>query len=107
MATHRSRLKPAHGALGISLIETMVTALLVTICVAGLLQFTGSVLQWYDRNQLESKETLEFWNRSRSLRNTRPDSPDIFLAVPGARPLHRFTIKKRYGRQWEVLCAEK
>lgn len=107
MATYPSRLRPRGGNRGISLFETLITALLVTICVAGLLQFTGGVLHWYARNQQETKETLELWNRGRDLRRNRPDSSDTIMPVPGARPLHRFIIKKRYGRQWEVLCAEK
>ncbi len=107
MATCRGEVRVRPGNQGISLFETLITALLVTIGVAGLLQFTGSVLYWYERNQLESKETQDRWNRGRELRRNRPDSPDRSFPVPGARPLHRFILHKRYGGQWEVLCAEK
>jgi hypothetical protein len=85
----------------------MITALLVIICVAGLLQFTGHVLFWYGRNQLKSKEAVDLWNRSRQLRRHRPDSPATLVPVPGARPLHRFILQKEFGEQWEVLCAGK
>jgi hypothetical protein len=84
-----------------------VTALLITICIAGLLQFTGHVLFWYQHHQLKSKESVDVWNRGRQLRRQRPDSPDLLVPVPGARPLHRFILQKQYGGQWEVLCAEK
>jgi len=95
------------GSQGFSLFETLITALLVTIVVAGVLQFTGHVLFWYERNQVKSKETLDLWNRGRELRRNRPDSPDTVVPVPGARPLHRFVLRNQFGEQWEVLCAEK
>ncbi len=107
MAACPSEVRACPDSRGIGLIEVLITALLITITVVGLLQFTGRVLFWYERNQLKSKEALDLWNRSRDLRRNRPDSLDTFVPVPGARPLHRFTIKKQDGGQWEVLCAEK
>ena len=107
MATCPGEVRARPGSHGLSLVETLMTALLVTISVAGLLQFSGRVLNWYERNQQESKEALDRWNQARDLRRTRPDSPDTLVPVPGARPLHRFILYKRYGGQWEVLCAEK
>ncbi len=107
MAACPSEVSTRPDSQGIGLVEVLITALLITITVVGLLQFTGRVLFWYERNQLESKEALDVWNRSRDLRRNRPNSLDRLVPVPGARPLHRFIIKKRYGGQWEVLCAEK
>ncbi len=107
MAAYPAQVKRRSGSRGISLLETLITALLVTISVVGLLQFTGRMLEWYERNQLESREALDLWNRGRVLRRNRPDSADTLVPVPGARPLHRFILRKRHGGQWEVLCAEK
>jgi len=95
------------GFRGFTLLETLITALLVELIVAGLLHFTGHVLACYHSNQVESREALELWNRGRDIRRVRPNSPDTFCPVAGARPLHRFILSNRNGRQWEVLCAEK
>jgi len=97
---------PENGR-GFSLIETLITALVVTITAAGLFQFTGHVLLCHQINQAESKDVLGLWNQARGLRRSRPDSQDTIAPVPGARPVHRFILKNRYGREWEVLCAEK
>jgi Tfp pilus assembly protein PilV len=107
MAANRSEVRGHPDRRGVGLIETLITALLVTIVVVGLLQFTGHVLFWYERNQLASRDTLVIWNHSRDLRRKRPDSLDTVVAVPGMRPIHRFMLKKQDGGQWEVLCAEK
>lgn len=92
---------------GVSLIETLISALVVTIAVVGLLQFTGQVLAWYQANQAASAQTLELWNKGRDLRRSRPDSTDTVVPIPGARPLHRFVLRNRNGSEWEVICAEK
>ncbi len=107
MAAYRVAIPESPTSRGVSLIETLITALVVTITVAGLLQFTGLILLWHQVNQVESKEALELWNKGRQLRRAPPNSADTLMPVPGARPLHRFILKNRYGREWEVLCAEK
>lgn len=92
---------------GISLLETLISALVATIVVVGLLQFTGQILAWYQANQASSRETIELWNKGRDLRRTRPNSASTLIIVPGARPLHRFVLTNHGGAEWEVLCAEK
>ncbi|MFB3905925.1 MAG: hypothetical protein ACE15E_20960 [Acidobacteriota bacterium] len=107
MAAPRVAFPGFSGSRGVSLIETLLTALVVTVAVAGLLQFTAQILLWHGVNQAVSKEAFELWNKGRQLRRAPPDSPDTLAPVPGARPLRRFVLKNRFGREWEVLCAEK
>lgn len=107
MAACRHEVRQRPDNKGIGLFETLITALLISIAVAGLLQFTGHALFWYERNQLASRDALSLWNRSRALRRNRPDSVSTLVPVPGARPIHRFRLRKLDGIEWEVLCAEK
>lgn len=107
MAAHRVTDPGSFADRGVSLIETLITALVVTVAVAGLLQFVGQALICHQINQTASKETMELWNKGRGLRLSRPDSQDTWVPVPGARPLHRFILKGRNGQEWEVLCADK
>jgi Tfp pilus assembly protein PilV len=107
MAAGRVAVSEFRTSRGISLIESLITALVVTITVAGLLQFTGQILRCHQLNQAQSKEALELWNKGREIRRSPPESLGNLVPVSGARPLRRFILKNRYGREWEVLCAEK
>jgi Tfp pilus assembly protein PilV len=106
MGTHRLA-PPQQGIRGFSLIESLISALLVMIFVIGLLQFTGQALLCYQINEDASTETFDLWNKARDLRRSASVSGDTLIPIAGARPLYRFTLTDSTGRQWEVLCAEK
>jgi Tfp pilus assembly protein PilV len=91
---------------GMTLLETLVSLLILGMIAFGLLQFSGHAVNLCDRADRQAGGTTQLWNRSRVARMHRPEGAEAFTPFPEARPLYRALLADQ-GRSWEVLCAEK
>ena len=107
LGASRVREKRGKGDKGMSLIEVLVSMLLLMVALVGGLQCLGRCLQLSHAAQKHWRDTLDTWNRSQVLRAQSPAVGDPIVIVPDARPMLESTLEGEGGPTWEILRAPK
>jgi len=107
MVTRRVRERPRHSSDGVSLFETLLVVLFLTVLSVGILQLLTQSLSVYARVQRQRKSVVEIWNETRAARRSRPPDASFYYPCPTCRPLYRWSVEGPAKQEWEVLCAEK
>ncbi len=93
-------------AKGFSLLEVMVSGLVLTIAAIALLQGFGFAYRSYALAQGHWETSVELWRRVKESRATPAADSESLQVLPLARPLYRTVLFDSY-RRWEVLRAQK
>ncbi len=95
---------------GFTLIEVMVSLVLLLVASMALLQGLELAFRHYSLVQNHWKATVELWNQIEKLRASHSPRGEPFQIIPDSRPLYRTVLTDpRLGEHagWEVLQSEK
>jgi hypothetical protein len=98
------------GELGFSLVEVLISLMLLILATVSLLQSLDQAFRHYSLAESRWKATVEVWNQIERLRASPPSAGDALLILPTSRPLYRSIVRdsRLVGHSgWEVLIAEK
>lgn len=98
------------GRMGFTLLEALVTLLLVAGLAATLLHGLATALQAHTRSRQRWSATIDLWNRACLARIRRSEEGGEFRPMPQSRPIRRIVIEGAGAAKsvkWEVLRAEK
>ena len=98
------------GELGFTLVEVLISLMLLIVVTASLLAGLGQAFRHYSLAQGRWKATVEVWNQIELLRSDSPATGETLLILPNSRPLYRSVIRdsRLMGQSgWEILIAEK
>ena len=91
---------------GFSLLEVMISGLVLTIAATALLQSIGFVCQSYSSARNHWEGSVKLWRRVEESRTAPTIDAESIQILPEARPLYR-TVVSDSDRRWEVLRAQK
>jgi prepilin-type N-terminal cleavage/methylation domain-containing protein len=94
------RIEP--GTKGFSLIEVLVSTVVITIVLVGCLGCLAGLVEVHRRAWRLTELATEKWNDSRQFRD-RADGGDEFRPAPGLPPLRRGVVGGDGSAEWEVL----
>ncbi len=95
---------------GFTLIEVMLSLVLLLVASMALLQGLELAFRHYSLAQNHWKATVELWNQIEKLRATHSPRGEPLQIIPDSRPLYRTLLTDpRLGEHsgWEVLNSEK
>ncbi len=95
---------------GFTLIEVMLSLVLLMVTSMALLQGLELAFRHYSLAQDRWKATLELWNQIEEIRATHSSRGEPLQIIPDSRPLYRTLLTDpRMGEHsgWEVLNSEK
>ncbi len=98
------------SANGFTLIEVMLSLVLLLVASMALLQGLELAFRHYSLVQNRWKATVELWNQIEELRATHSPRGEPLQIIPDSRPLYRTLLTDpRLGEHsgWEVLNSEK
>ena len=107
LGASRVRDSRGKGDKGMSLIEVLVSMLLLMVALVGGLQCLTHCLLLSTAAQKHWGGTLETWNQSQVLRAQSPAAGDPIVIVPDARPMLKSVLEGEGGATWEILRAPK
>ena len=96
-----------HASDGVSLFETLLVVLFLTVMSVSILQLLTQSLAAYTRLERQRKSVVEIWNETRAARRERPADASFYYPCPTCRPLYRWSVAGPTKQEWEVLRAEK
>ncbi len=95
---------------GFTLIEVMLSLVLLMVTSMALLQGLELAFRHYSLAQHHWRATVELWNRVEKLRATHSPRGEPLQIIPDSRPLYRTLLTDpRLGEHsgWEVLNSER
>jgi hypothetical protein len=98
------------GELGFSLVEVLISLMLLILASVSLLQSLDQAFRHYSLAESRWKATVEIWNQVELLRANPPATGESILILPNSRPLYRSVVRdsRLVGQSgWEILIAEK
>ena len=107
MGTRRMKSPDRRRSDGVTLFETLLVVLFLTVMSVGILQLLTQSLAVYTRLERQRKGVVEVWNETRAARRSRPAHASFYYPCPTCRPLYRWSVEGPTKQEWEVLCAEK
>jgi len=114
MQEHRRRQETQRSSAisirGFTLIEVMLSLVLLMVTSMALLQGLELAFRHYSLAQHHWQATVELWNRVEKLRATHSPRGEPLQIIPDSRPLYRTLLTDpRLGEHsgWEVLNSER
>ena len=92
-----------------TLLETLISMIILTLAVVGLLQALTLALRVYSLTDKHRLETLRRWNRVEQIRMGSPVDGEPIAELPSGRRLYRFKLLDQQGGQevrWEILDGQ-
>ncbi len=94
---------------GFTLLETLISMIILTLAVIGLLQALTLALRVYSLTDKHRQETLRRWNRVEQIRMGSGVGGAPLSGLSEGRRLYRFRLLDREDRQrtrWEILDGQ-
>ncbi len=103
------RLSQSTDSPAFTLLETLISMIILTLAVVGLLQGLTLALRVYSLTDKHRLETLRRWNRAEQIRTGSAVDREPVAEIPIGRSLYRFKLLDQEGgqeAQWEILDGQ-